>query len=243
MAPPLSRDSVITLVAAAAGVAAVVIELNWAARGFLVLLTIGFIGYVVFHHQAHILWRLTIGLGFIACLIFFSWRPIWEDFHRAYPDMKIEPVHLTISGLSGVLLCAALALAGTIWQIRRPVPAAAPEKPVASSPIWPSSPYVYTHVRIQFKGNGLPPLQIDESNVYRWFALGSMLLSVVNPQQTKLAGWTIYMTFDRPIIFTQFKIDGLGDMRYEVKSWSQRHAIIAIFGDPPPSVVDIIAAE
>src|SRR5437870_3655362 len=36
--------------------------------------------------------------------------------------MGIEPIHLQIVGLAGVIFCAALALGGAVWQSQLPIP-------------------------------------------------------------------------------------------------------------------------
>lgn len=67
----------------------------------------------------------AIALGFVALAAFFFIAPVlhhahaWQISRRRMGKRAVEPVHLVVAGLVGVIVFASIALVGVIWQSRR----------------------------------------------------------------------------------------------------------------------------
>lgn len=88
----------------------------------------------------------AIALGLIGVALFFGLAPICHHCRQLHLSRKdagsrtVEPWHLQVIGLAGVIAFAAIALGGVLWQASRTGPAAAAvSRPIASE-IQPASP-------------------------------------------------------------------------------------------------------
>jgi hypothetical protein len=83
----LTRDTWIAVIGSVTGIGAVEFDQNWIVRIVFLAIALGLILYAGFQHR--IVFRV---LSIILSVIFIalSWRPIWNDFHTAYPFLVIR---------------------------------------------------------------------------------------------------------------------------------------------------------
>jgi hypothetical protein len=83
----LSRDALLGIIACIIGVAGVVFELGWITRILLVAAPVALTIYAARRHSGHVVLRTAAATVVAATLVAFSVRPIWEDFHKKYPNI------------------------------------------------------------------------------------------------------------------------------------------------------------
>lgn len=103
-----------------------------------------------------------------------------------------------------------------------------------------------TSLRLTFLGNGTTPHQTDNQNVWRWYALKNHheFINRMNPAERYVsASWTIFLTFDSPIDPTSHALrvtfEGNGFPMHEVKDFTERSAVIGVFGEIPTGTMVI----
>jgi len=158
---------------------------------------------------------------FFAAASFFQWKPdIFSTLGIVSKPMGVAMIALLLG------VCPWIALGYTYYWARMPA--------VTEKITMPSK--VPTDLRLQFNGGDTLPLGIDQHNIWRWYALTTVFKSLDEKTKTFVeAGrtWTVFMTFDKPITFTQIRIDASGGKlpTYEVKDSNNRSAIIVFGGD------------
>lgn len=99
-----------------------------------------------------------------------------------------------------------------------------------------------TYLRLQFNHGNLLPQAVGLANIWRWYALYNDF-AVIGPEgvQAHARSWSVFMMYDSPVIFQQFRIDGGGAAlpRFEVKDSSQRHVVVWFGGELAGTTVDI----
>jgi hypothetical protein len=102
-----------------------------------------------------------------------------------------------------------------------------------------------TSLRLQFNaGNNLPD-QIDQQNIWRWYALPIGLDAADKSGKTVARvgrPWVIYVQFDKPTTVRGFKIDAGGAKLppHEVKDYSPRHAVLVFADDLAGLVLTVL---
>ncbi len=129
-----------------------------------------------------------------------------------------------------------------LWRVIHRTEPVVPPVPVASTT--PQSVgMIPTELRLQFGDINDLPTKITNDNIWRWYALKTINIGM-NPKTKKLEQviglWTIFVTFDKPVNFSQIRVTSTGALpTYEVKDSSQRSAVITIQGAIEHSVLDI----
>jgi hypothetical protein len=139
----------------------------------------------------------------------------------------------TYSHLLNYVPLVLLIVAGLLWIFgRRHKPA------VVATPML-SITYVQSSVQIQCHADGRWPTAIKVENIAGWYALrNTMTLFSIDQKtgtttQQPVHSWSLFINFDVPTQYGQLVVDGGGAQLppYEIKTSTQRYAIIAFNGD------------
>jgi hypothetical protein len=103
-----------------------------------------------------------------------------------------------------------------------------------------------TMLRLQFGGSNTIPIGIDQTNIWRWYALSTTVQGFDPKKKTFVEvakNWTVFLVFDVPIVFKQILVDANGARlpNCEVKDSSNRSAVVVFGGDLTGTVVNIHA--
>jgi hypothetical protein len=99
-----------------------------------------------------------------------------------------------------------------------------------------------TSVRLQFNAANTIPLQVGQENIWRWYALRSVVrIMPKDGPEKEIVSFYIYLTFDRPIKFDTTQVDSGGAILplHEVKDSSERTLMVAFNGDLVGMIVNI----
>lgn len=108
-----------------------------------------------------------------------------------------------------------------------------------------------TCLRLQFFGDNKTPIKSHSENIHYWYSMWSESKNIlmqksdgqVVHQSLIPKTWTIFVTFEKPISFTQMEVSfsAPGFPGHEVKHTNSRFAIIHIQGDVPAGSLEISA--
>lgn len=98
-----------------------------------------------------------------------------------------------------------------------------------------------TFLRLQFSADGSPSHAVELANVWRWYALGHVVVPVIAGQRSQeIKTWVLFVTFEKPVDVKQIIIEASGLLpRHEVKDRDARSIVIALMGDVMNCTVDI----
>ncbi len=168
-------------------------------------------------------------MSFFAAASFFQWKPdMFSTLGIVSKPMGVAIIALLLG------VCPWLALGYTYhWARTAPIEVPPPSK-------------VPTDLRLQFNGGDTLPLSVDQHNIWRWYALTTVFKGLDEKTKTFVEmgrTWTVFMTFDKPVNFTQIRIDASGGKlpTYEVKDSTNRSAVIVFGGDLTGVVVTVQA--
>jgi hypothetical protein len=147
---------------------------------------------------------------------------VWHRSRVRDGKRSVEPWHLIIGGMSGVVIFAAVALGGAIWQYRG-AHQRAPASPSQGND---------THLGLKFGPSGSSPIATDLANIWRWYALQSIAVMILpDGQRKEIKSWNLFMTFEKPVDVKQVIIEGDKLPQYEVKDRDSRSVVVAFLGD------------
>jgi hypothetical protein len=105
-----------------------------------------------------------------------------------------------------------------------------------------TSSSVPTELRLQFNGGNILPSGIELKNIWRWYALDT-IIEFVDPKGNKKTErmWTLFLTYEKPIAVKEVLVDSNGSPLpiYEVKDSNSHSAVVVFSGDLAGIVVDI----
>src|ERR1700723_3677498 len=81
------------IVAVLALVAAIIMWLappNWEIGISVVIVSIAVVAFTALRHSSHPLFRSAVAVLIAAFLITVGWRPIWNSFHKDYPNVAFR---------------------------------------------------------------------------------------------------------------------------------------------------------
>jgi hypothetical protein len=163
--------------------------------------------------------------------MFEQWPPLFSS-----PKWSFAPAVLFILGTIILLL--------RVFVHADHVSRAAPESGSVVLYEIPPPAKIPTRLRIQFSGGNALPREIDQQNIWRWYAAAQLRKGVSpdKPPVEFIVNWTLFLMFDRPVDLTQLRIDGGAQLpRHEVKDANARYAIIVFDGDMPSLVLELSA--
>lgn len=198
-------------------------------------------------------WPLVVG-GIPWVLEIWRWikRALEWGEHTEYVAHHLndlQRVWAVIAEPSGWVNVLLLVAGGTLiwWDLKRVQKRSTSNSqlPAATSAVaMPALLRIPTRLRIQFSGGPALPREIDQQNVFRWYALAQLRVEVGpnRPRAERITSWAVTVIFDQPTEVRNVRIDGGPQLpRHEIKDASARHAIIAFDGDIPPGVLEISA--
>lgn len=111
-------------------------------------------------------------------------------------------------------------------------------KSVGASPVLKDS----AELRLHFYGDDRPPTRIFASNIWRWYYLRNMFVTIDKNtgKEQRYAIPNLFISFDEPVKVGTLEV--IADFKlplYEVKEFTNRFAIIAFSGDLPAGDLNI----
>ncbi len=122
-----------------------------------------------------------------------------------------------------------------------PVASASPSSTSSATLECASVSDVPTRLRLQFNGGNTMPTGIEQKNIWRWYAL-TTVVSGLNPKTHKIQeggrDWILFMIFDKPVNYNEVHVDANGGNLplYDVKDSTAREAIV-VFNGPLAGVI------
>jgi hypothetical protein len=85
-----SFGDIVTVIALVATVAMWLTQPNWEIGIPITIVTIGAVIFTALRHSAHPFVRWLTALAITLFLIVVAWRPIWQSFHKDYPEVAFQ---------------------------------------------------------------------------------------------------------------------------------------------------------
>jgi len=157
---------------------------------------------------------------------------IWKENPAMFENWP-----LVLSSPKWSFVPMALFILGTGIFISRAIfvhPDQTPSRPVPNEIVRyeiPAPAKIPTSLRLQFNAGNMVPTALNQTNIWRWFTLTTIIRGVDQKGDThEQRMLTIFVIFDAPISLKQIVLDAGGAALpvYEVKDSGPRHAIITL---------------
>lgn len=102
-----------------------------------------------------------------------------------------------------------------------------------------------TELVLEFSGSSVPPKELSQKNVFRWYSLiNTVQLEVINPDNHESRRFDIVnliWIFDKPTTYIQADVSfsGVDLPEYEIKDQSLRSLIVSFKGQVPRGVLTL----